>query len=157
TDTQRVILSSAARREDGAVLPVPKSLKIKGGALKAMLDGLRKRGLLAERPAAPDAIAWREDADGRRLMLVLAQAGLGAIGDEVDEPQKPLATAEPGSKRPRRRGGARTKVRSRPAGETAPAPRKGSKQALLLDLLKRKSGASLEEIVAVTGWQAHSV
>ena len=32
-DTQLVILSAAARRQDGAVLPLPKSLRIKGGAV----------------------------------------------------------------------------------------------------------------------------
>ena len=52
TDTQRVILSAAARRRDGAAVPLPKSLKIRGGALAASLEGLRKKGLLAERSAA---------------------------------------------------------------------------------------------------------
>ncbi len=36
-------------------------------------------------------------------------------------------------------------------------PRPGTKQALLVDLLKRKKGATIEVIVAATGWQAHSV
>ena len=35
--------------------------------------------------------------------------------------------------------------------------RPGTKQALLIDLLKRKKGATLEKIVAATGWQPHSV
>ena len=35
--------------------------------------------------------------------------------------------------------------------------RAGTKQALLIDLLKRKKGATLEEAMAATGWQAHSV
>ncbi len=37
TDTHLVILSAAAQRQDGAVLPLPKSLKIKGGALTKTL------------------------------------------------------------------------------------------------------------------------
>ncbi len=36
-------------------------------------------------------------------------------------------------------------------------PRAGTKQALLIDLLKRKTGATIDEIVEATGWQAHSV
>lgn len=32
-----------------------------------------------------------------------------------------------------------------------------TKQALLVDLLSRGEGASLAEIMAATGWQAHSV
>ena len=35
--------------------------------------------------------------------------------------------------------------------------REGSKTAQMLDLLKRKEGATLTEIMAATGWQAHSV
>jgi len=46
--------------------------------------------------------------------------------------------------------------RASQAGSSAEA-RAGTKQALLIDLLKRKSGASIDEIVAATGWQAHSV
>ena len=39
----------------------------------------------------------------------------------------------------------------------APAVRQGTKQALLVDLLKSRSGATIAEAVAATGWQAHSV
>ncbi len=37
------------------------------------------------------------------------------------------------------------------------AVRPGTKQALLIDLLTRKKGATIEEIVEATGWQPHSV
>ncbi len=37
------------------------------------------------------------------------------------------------------------------------AVRPGTKQALLIDLLKRKKGATIEKIVEATGWQAHSL
>src|SRR4029453_16402223 len=33
----------------------------------------------------------------------------------------------------------------------------GSKQALLVDLLRRKGGATIAETVKATGWQPHSV
>ena len=35
--------------------------------------------------------------------------------------------------------------------------RDGSKKAQVLDLIKRPEGATLKDIMAVTGWQAHSV
>ncbi len=41
--------------------------------------------------------------------------------------------------------------------QSMPASRPGTKQALLIDLLKRKTGATIDEIVEATGWQAHSV
>ncbi len=37
------------------------------------------------------------------------------------------------------------------------AVRPGTKQALLIDLLKRKKGATIDEAVEATGWQPHSV
>ena len=37
------------------------------------------------------------------------------------------------------------------------AARDGSKAAAILDLLKRAGGATLAELMRVTGWQAHSV
>ena len=40
--------------------------------------------------------------------------------------------------------------------EAAPA-RAGSKTSQVLDLLKRPGGAALQQIMAVTNWQAHSV
>ena len=39
----------------------------------------------------------------------------------------------------------------------APATRSGTKQALLVDLLRRKGGATIAEVMKATGWQPHSV
>lgn len=38
-----------------------------------------------------------------------------------------------------------------------PKRRAGTKQALLIELLSRKGGTTIPEIVQATGWQAHSV
>lgn len=44
------------------------------------------------------------------------------------------------------------------APESPQGPRKGAtKLTLVTDLLTRPEGASIEELCAVTGWQAHSV
>jgi uncharacterized protein DUF3489 len=40
---------------------------------------------------------------------------------------------------------------------SGPAPRHGSKQALVLDLLRRDAGATIAEVAHATGWQPHSV
>ena len=46
SDTQLVILSAAAQRENLSVLPLPDSLALKGGALNKVMDSLRNRGLI---------------------------------------------------------------------------------------------------------------
>ena len=46
-----------------------------------------------------------------------------------------------------------------PAPEPAPSPqhpRPGSKQALVVELLSRPEGASLDDLVAATGWLPHT-
>ena len=158
TDTELVILSAAARRENGAVLPLPKSLKIKGGAITTTLDGLRKKGLLEEQPAAPDTEAWREAEDDQRMMLVITDTGLRAIdgGPDSEADKKPAAKKLQAKKRHGRtaRKPAAAKSKSK---QSLPSVRPGTKQALLIDLLKRKNGATIDDAVAAMGWQAHSV
>jgi Protein of unknown function (DUF3489) len=38
-----------------------------------------------------------------------------------------------------------------------PTPRAGTKQALMIDLLKRPEGATVEQIAEATGWQHHTI
>ena len=85
SDTQRALLATAARRDDGAALPLPDSLRIQGGAATGVLKSLIAMGLLEEQPAAGGATAWREAKDGQRLMLVVTAAGRQAVGIEPAE------------------------------------------------------------------------
>jgi Protein of unknown function (DUF3489) len=167
TDTQLVILSSAAKRDDGALLPLPKSLKVQGGPATSILKGLLKHGLVAEQPAPQGVPLWREAEDGPRLTLIITDAGRAALGVESDEQARPQPEAAAArSAQRQRRSSAKpkpaTKAKSQPklkAGATASpaAARACTKQALLLDLLQRKQGATIAEAAKATGWQAHSV
>ena len=154
TETHLVILSSAARR-NGAVLPLPKSLDVEESATATALKTLVKRGLLAERPAANGEDCWREREDGRRVTLGITAAGVDAIG--VDPGEVPGAI-ESATDAPR--PSSRTKATAKNGRRTrrAKEPDKPvTKQARLIDLLRRKQGATVAEIGEATGWQAHSV
>ncbi len=158
SDTQLVILSAAARRQDGTVLPLPRSLKVNKAAATTVLESLLKKGLVAERPAAADATRWHETRDGGRTALVIADTGLQAISVEVNRKtsKQSRSTRPPPKQRSRR--AERKPSGAKPKGRTSPAAvRSGTKQALMIDLLKRKKGATIEEIVEATGWQPHSV
>ena len=158
TDSQLVILSAAARRQDSTVLPLPKSLKIKDGAVTKTLEGLRKKGLLEEKPAARNAAAWREEDDGRRMILVINDAGLQAIGVDADEKTSKRSPSTKAQPRQRSRRAERKPSGSKPNGRTSLAMvRPGTKQALLIDLLKRKKGATIAAIVETLGWLPHTV
>lgn len=158
TDTQLVILSAAAGRKDGTVLPLPKSLKVNKAAATTVLKSLLKKGLVAERPAAADEAHWHETRDGGRTALVIIHTGLQAIGVEADEktsrqsPSTKLRQKQRSRRAEPKPSGSKRKSKTLPA-----AARQGTKQALLIDLLKRKKGATIKEIVEATGWQAHSV
>jgi hypothetical protein len=90
SDTQLVILSAAAQREDCNVLPLPGSLR--GAAAIKVVGALLKRGLIAEtvtdgRTKADAALnrIWRNDADGCAILLHITNAGLAAIGLEPQD------------------------------------------------------------------------
>ncbi len=156
TDTQLVILSAAAEHGEGAVLPLPKSLKANKAAIAKSIRSLIKRGLVAEQPAARDEEAWREAKDGSRHKLVITNAGLAAIGADTDD--RPGSKPAPAKAHPKKRK-SRSR-RSAPGRQAKASPtgiRQGTKQALLIDLLKRKRGATIDDIVDATGWQPHSV
>ena len=89
SDTQAIILAEASQRPDGNVLPLPGSLR--GGAQAKVIGALLKRGLIEERTIdsiqPPDASlnrVWRQDDDGRAVLLFITPAGLEAIGVEPE-------------------------------------------------------------------------
>ena len=89
SDTQAVILSSASQREDGAVLPLPETLKIKGGALDRVLGSLKAKRLIDHQgvPRGDDPPPLR-----------ITRAGLQAIGVETeDDAQAGPSTADKGA------------------------------------------------------------
>jgi len=139
TDTQAIILAAAARRDHRTVLPLPDELSLNRGSASTVLRSLLKRGLVAERPARHDEEHWRADEEGGRIALTVTDAGLEAIGVDPEEGSPP----ETG------------RTNGEPAAPAAVRP--GTKQALLIELLQRDGGATIDEIAAATGWQAHSV
>jgi hypothetical protein len=176
SDTQAIILSAAAQRPDGNILPLPGSLR--GGAATKVVGALLSRGLIREHvvesPRKADAAMntiWRNEPDGRGVLLLVTPAGLEAISVETagaDEPEtvadvRPatrtatVAHSAPVEPAPTRRGRPRT---AEPTGaDTAPAPktRDGTKQALVIAMLRRREGATIDQIVEATAWRPHTV
>jgi hypothetical protein len=136
TEAQRELLLQATAAPDGAI-DAPQDAKL--------TKPLIKQGLVIALPLA---------AGGGRL--IITDAGSDAVGaprlaatpsNPVDETVRAAgdeslaAPTPPGPK-------ARTRVKTDgPSG----------KLGILADLLKRPDGATLEQMVVATGWQAHSV
>ena len=145
SDTQLVILTAAAQRANLLALPLPQNLK--GGAAQKVVSSLLKQGLLEEVDADPriGEPVWRKTGDGHGVTLAITEHGLAAIGIEPEN--------------------AHSKAGEKPKSNTASEidrtaktrTRADSKQAKLIEMLRRPEGASIEEIVAAFDWQAHTV
>lgn len=167
SDTQLLALSAAARREDRCLVPPP---KLKGGALKALAAKLIAAGLVREVRAKDTAAIWQIDAStGRTQALKLTPKGEIAAAKsegEADSGAKSTATRLDVARSPRAgkrpiesslsspRAGAKGDDAS--SSDTCSEPRANSKLALVVDLLTRDRGATIEDLTAATGWLPHT-
>jgi hypothetical protein len=160
SDAQLVILSAAAQRADGSLLPLPESLAAKDAALnRVMIETLCKRKLAEERRTIQGAPEWRRDEDQRPVGLFITKSGLLALGIDETEEARPAQAA---ASMPRQRKTAAAKPRRKDKkASSASAKRRAatspSKQDVVIQMLRRQSGVSIKDIIAKTGWQPHSV
>ena len=142
TETQSIILSAGAQRPDNIALPLPKGLA--GAAAKMVGTKMIERGWLKEVDAdmrKPEPL-WRETGDGHGTTLVVTGAGLLAIGIEPVVVKTMALISKRAAEMP---------------VPKMPTPRTGTKQAILVAMLSAPDGATIKEIMAATGWQAHTV
>ncbi len=122
-------------------------------------DALDRRDLRVAQAKREDTV-WREDKKRGRLTLRATPAAFKALGiDETEAPGDAETTgdvddgesaveAAPAKGRRRKTTDAKPK---------ASGPRDGTKQAKLIEMLKRADGATIDEIVKKLDWQAHTV
>ena len=67
------------------------------------------------------------------------------------------ATDAPKAKRGRKGGSRKKGDGAAGDAKAAPTPRTGTKQEKLISMLRTPEGASIDEIVAATGWQPHTI
>jgi hypothetical protein len=134
TDTQCVLLSAAAKRDTLSLYPLPDTLK-PGGGLHKTLTALTTRGLLEERETTDAASVSRSDGD-YRYGLFVTPAGLTAMG--IDRAGN--GGCDSGSPKP----------------ADIPTIERTSKSSAVLELLRRKEGATLAELIETTAWLPHT-
>jgi hypothetical protein len=159
-DLQLVLLSSAAARNNGSLIPLPDNCTQDRARIGRAIAALLRRGLIEELPVSDRSLAWREQ-DQAPIGLCIADGGRAAIGAEPEQEASdnmgdvPAVTDEVA-------GSAKTEKEilvNADAESPAPAssgPRSGSKIAEVVALLGRKDGATLDELVAATGWLPHT-
>ena len=116
TDMQRIVLSKAAARDDGAAV-VPANLT-KAAAAK-IGSSLVARKLMRQIRSKPELPVWREDETGKSISLTITRAGRDAIGmDQIQKIDRSVSNNGRSSK----------PVASQPAGVS---PRAGTKKRSL--------------------------
>jgi hypothetical protein len=166
SDTQLIQLSKAAKRDDRAVqLPA----NIGAAAAEKVVSKLVGAGFIEEIEATGSLPVWRRVED-EAFSLRITDAGLKAIG--IDEAASVGRTKRAAQKAPSK-SRADTSLKSRQTAKAASSskskkPKKArtvqtlarhgdTKHGQILNLLRRKGGASLAEMQKVSGWQPHSV
>ena len=144
SDSQLVILSAAAQRTDGSLLPFPQSVSVKGAALGRVVENLCKRKFAEERNVVNGAPEWRRDEDRRPFGLFITNAGLLALGVDTEETKSAQAAAN----MPRQRKTAASKPRRKDKKTPAASPKRRaapsqSKQDLVIQMLRRQSGVTI--------------
>ena len=132
-DTHLVLLAAAAQREDGSLVPPPETLSAPPTRIAAAIRALIKAGYAGESTVTDPALAFRSEGDCH-LGVIITDNGRTAIrlrnaGDK-DEP--PAAPAQP---------------------ELQP---KETKAGIVVSLLKREQGATLDELATATKWLPHT-
>ena len=170
TDTQLIVLSSAAKHDEGLAT---RPINLHAAAAQKVASSLIGKSLVREIRAKADAPVWHENDDGR-FALKITKAGREAIGvedDVEDAASSPGISAGPKSKKGATKSAAAKDPAEAPPSRTrATAPRKaggsdapssgqlraGSKQAVIVDLMVRAKGATLDELIAATDWLPHT-
>jgi len=143
TDTQLQILKVAVYRPDGNIEPLPSSLR--GGARVKVIEGLLTREMIqivqqanetryCLTDAAYEALGRKRIAPAPTMQKPVEEAVVGQPGATA-APDQSVATSS------------QTKSRTR----------EHSKQATVIEMLKRPEGATIQQICDATGWQQHTV
>ena len=161
SDTQLALLGAASQRED-QYLAAPTGPRL--GPVKRAAGKLLTEGLVQEVRARKDAPVWRRDEDSDlAFALKLTAAGLKAIARGADEQQETAgqfssrdaveSESMPGGIDARDAGARVEAIResARPL-----VPRAGTKIRNVIEMLGQDSGATIDEIIALTGWLPHT-
>jgi hypothetical protein len=131
-DTQLILLTSAAQRDDGALLPAPDTITVPVERLHKAIGMLITKGLAAEMPVANATLALRSEGDNH-IGAAITDTGRTAIG--VENPSGSDEHVPPA---------------------VAIKPERETKAGNVLAMLQREQGATLAELVESTGWLPHT-
>jgi DNA-binding MarR family transcriptional regulator len=162
SDTQLVMLSAAAQRDDRC-LTLPE--KLKGAVAHRVATKLIAAGLVEEVKAKTEMPVWRRDEqDGQSYALRLTAAGAKAIAvnpeedaSPADEERSPTEGDQPPTFAESDRTAAGASASESAAAFATPhTPRLGTKLAQAIEMLRATEGATVTELSQAMGWLPHT-
>jgi Protein of unknown function (DUF3489) len=152
TESQRALLLDASRREDFCLVL---QSNLKGATAQKIATKLIAEGFAKEIKAKVGAPIWHRDSENdQAYSLKLSAAGAKAIATCEAQCGKQGPEAPAQEPLPDSTASSET-VRNAAEAEKA-APRKGSKLASLITLLRRPEGATIGVLTKATGWLPHT-
>ena len=146
TDTQRQVLEHAADQPDGRVTWFPDG--VKGGARQKVIAGLFNKALITSNGGQD----WFVAAEGYDA---LGRARPTPATTHPDPEVEAAVSAAEANWTQEKQGAAKRLLKVGVEGK--PRTRDNSKQAQVVAMLKRPEGATIPQVMAATGWQAHTV
>jgi hypothetical protein len=154
TVAQLLVLTTAAQRSNHMVVPLPSTVRVRGGAQHNLLTALLRMELVEEVQIDIAAFGWRTDETGRHLGLRLTAAGLASAGVPKGVSPPPADNDSNKDQAP-----ASSSLQPTSAGVPAGEPsvrRPVGKLGNVLTAISAGTGATLSEITALTGWLPHT-
>lgn len=165
TERQLDLITRAHRDTNGLIEPL---IELKGGARLKMITSLAQRGLIEQMDGqwrltrAAIALIKGEAQPGEARSQVEAESATAAQPSIAETPESEAAGGAA------RQTWIEAAVKANDAKEAASgSPKVGlegkarrranSKQALVIEMLRRPEGATVRQISEATGWQAHTV
>jgi len=144
TDLQLVLLSAAAARQSGSMMPLPDACRDDSERAHRAIASLLRRNLAEEASVTDATLTWRKQ-DQDHIGLFITEEGRGAIGAGL-EPEGEYQIAD-ALKRDNTADNTKTVEAQTEAALTVASPRPGSKIASVIALPERDDGATLDEMV----------
>ena len=151
TENQIALLKTASLREDRC-FALPSNLK--GAPARKVAAKLIAEGLAKEIKAKAGTPIWRRDGESdRAYSLKMSAAAIKAIATNEEQSAK-RAPAQALQDSPPDPMGSSETYHHAETGKAA--PRRGSKLASVIDLLRRSEGATIEALTKATDWLPHT-
>jgi hypothetical protein len=146
TDTQRKILEHAADHPNNQFIWFPDN--VRGGARHKVVEGLFNRALIIRN----DQGDWFVTPDGYKA---LGRARPVPASIHADPQVETAVTAAEANWAQEKQDAAQSLIKVGVEGK--PRTRENSKQATVIEMLRRPNGATINEICEATEWQSHTV